>query len=139
MTPKNFRLLVASIIILMQLILTGCKNQTTQSVNRDPVISAFVASTNQIQLPDTFTVTCNAYDPDGDSLLFNWGCSGFLAMQGAPETEPYVLENSKHRTVTFYSPSALVEPADSITISCGAMDGKGGSASTHIVLPLRHQ
>ena len=43
------------------------------TINEPPVISSIIASPDPVQLGKTTTITCNASDPNDDSLSYNWG------------------------------------------------------------------
>jgi len=126
---------VAFLIVVS--LFAGCKNESTEPINHSPVITSFVASSKQAQLADSFSVVCSAYDVDGDSLAYSWGCPSYLIIKGAPPLTPYQFQNTKEHTVLFYTPDSLNVLIDTITISCGVVDGRGGWASTSLLLPIR--
>ena len=43
------------------------------TINKPPVISSITASPDPVQLGKTTTITCNASDPNDDSLSYTWG------------------------------------------------------------------
>jgi len=126
-----------AVFLIVVSLFVGCKNQSTEPTNHYPVITSFVASSSQAQLADSFSVACSAYDADEDSLAYNWGCPSYLIIKGASPLTPYQLQNTKVHTVLFYTPDSLSILIDTITISCGVVDGRGGWASTSLLLPIK--
>jgi hypothetical protein len=50
-------------------------HEPTITINEPPVISSITASPDPVQLGKTTTITCNASDPNDDSLSYTWGVS----------------------------------------------------------------
>jgi hypothetical protein len=119
------------LLLLVQVI--GCDQVTTVPVNNNPVITSLTAFPSSVQPSDSFVVICSAYEPDGDSLFYDWFCtSGKIS--GAPSFSPHLLYNTKENIRVFYAPDSLVVKIDSIKIVCSVRDGKGGvkEASTFV-------
>lgn len=86
--------------------------QPPQQANRSPVIRNVAGSTDV--MPATEAIyTCNAYDPDGDTLTFTW-----VADNG-------IIKGSGN-TITWLSPDTKGSYKLIVTVS----DGKGGKAWT---------
>jgi len=50
-------------------------------INKPPVISSIVATPDSVQLGKTTTITCNASDPNGDSISYYWGAVAVSSSQ----------------------------------------------------------
>jgi hypothetical protein len=122
---------------------TGC---VTEPVNRDPTVSSIVAFPNPAQQSDSFLVTCNAHDRDGDALTYDWSCGiNQASIKGAPPEKPYELKGSRDNMRVFYAPDSIpcVITPDCIicmnshaAIFCDVRDGKGGLKTVTITVPI---
>ncbi|MDW8114449.1 MAG: Ig-like domain-containing protein [candidate division WOR-3 bacterium] len=78
--------------------------------NQNPVISS-IHGPNNMYVEEEANFTCNAYDPDGDELIYSWSCT-----QG-------ILSSSMGKTVSYKAPGA----SGTVNITVTVRDGKGGS------------
>lgn len=121
--------LLAGLVICLQ---AACKEGTTESpppVNHHPVITSVVTFPEIVRPSDSLIVVCNAYDPDGDSLFYDWYSSGIVRIRGALPGLP-ALFHTRENTRVFYSPDSMyvTAPLDSFRLECAVRDGKGGMA-----------
>ena len=68
--------------------------------NRPPTILSVLVVPDTLALSDSTTITCNAVDPDGDALLYDWFTSIPLRISGAPQG--VYLYNTHSNTRVFY-------------------------------------
>lgn len=72
---KNIAFLIVLTVLVTGLVLvTGACNGETG--NQSPVVSSLGTDVDSITTGSSVTVTCMASDPDGDSLYYDWSCSG---------------------------------------------------------------
>ena len=116
-------------------LLGGCKREnTTAPVNNDPVIASIHAFPMLIAPSDSFAVFCSAYEPDGDSIFYNWSCTSGR-VQGSSGFDPRHLNNTTENVRVFYAPDSSDGP-DSIRVDVDVRDGKGYSASAWVLVGL---
>ncbi len=92
----------------------------TPPVNHPPVIESLTARPRKIDLGGTVRLQCTAYDPDGDSLSYDWTASAGI------------LQDSLN-TATWTAP---MQPGDD-TIYCRVVDSRGAEARDSIVVLVR--
>ena len=92
--------------------------------NRDPIISSLIAFPSVINRGDSILVICEASDPDGDVLVYDWLTDGRLQIKGNQPGDSD-LYNSPSKTQIFYH--AVASTLDSAWVECTVRDGKGGN------------
>jgi hypothetical protein len=92
---------------------------TTPPPNQLPVVQQVYADVGSVEEGKTVAIHCEASDPDGDSLQYNWTATGGQ-VSGSGSSVTYM---------------ASVSPG-SYTVSVAVMDGRGGSASDSITLQV---
>lgn len=101
----------------------GHDNPVTPN-NRSPAISSLTAFPTAIGPGDSAIVICQATDPDGNALVYDWLTDGRLIIKGNQSNDPE-LYNSPYNTQVFYH--GPVSPFDSAWVECTVRDGKGGA------------
>jgi hypothetical protein len=92
----------------------------TKLPNDLPVITSLIAEPQEIPLGGNCRIVCNASDPDGDKLSYDWWARwDGIAGQGA--------------TVTFAPPPA----EGSFNVTCNVTDGRGGEAAAYVTIKVR--
>lgn len=102
----NFRNSVVSIgLILSFLCLSGCKDSSTTSTpqNSPPEIDSISCNLTILNLGKQTTLICEASDPDGDSLRYNWSC--MVGSFSSVQTSPVAL---------WTAPTAYLNPHDTL-------------------------
>jgi hypothetical protein len=129
------RRLVASLVIVA-LIDCACTHKTvtapTPPVNQNPLIASLVAFPDIIGPSDSMIVVCEAGDPDGDALVYDWFTDSRFTIQGnvPSDHELYGTTSDAH---VFYR--NYVDPADtSAWVQCIVRDLKGGQAGRVVVV-----
>jgi hypothetical protein len=103
------------ILVLLLGILSGCGNESTSPGNGPPVISSLVAIPDTILAGHATMLWCNAADPQGDDLTYEWTApSGTISGTGP--------------IVTWSGPI----PEGSYTISVEVSDPKGETAADSV-------
>jgi hypothetical protein len=90
--------------------------------NNAPIITSLTANPTTVSTGAVSTITCNASDPDGDTLSYNWSATGG------------VLSSTTTNPVTWTAPNT----PGTYTINVTVTDGYGGSVqgSTSVVVSL---
>jgi hypothetical protein len=136
MNYKKITLRIISIVLFILILIVGCDEETTAPQNNDPVITSLIAFPTSVNLSDSFAVVCSAYEPDGDSLFYDWSCTSGARISGVPPNDPPFLFNIKENIRIFYAPDSISSQNDSIRIDCHVRDGKGGGKSVWIYVGI---
>jgi len=104
--------------------------------NQNPEIVSVELFPSAIAIGDSAMAYTHAFDPDGDSLFFDWTTDGRLTLKGVP---PYfhALYDSRSPTQIFYA-ATLQGSVDTAWIEAAVRDHRGGFASVLVPLAL-HQ
>ncbi len=100
------------------------KDSPTAPQNRPPVISSITVFPQTIGPGDSAIVFCDAFDPDGDSLFYDWTTDAHLKIKDAPLV--VFLFGSRSPSQVFYYSSARA-PLDTVRIGCTVRDNKSGN------------
>lgn len=121
-------------ILILGLVMTfglfDCKSDNpVQPVNHNPVIHSVTVFPQVVGPMDSLLVTCEASDPDGDALVYDWYTTPVVTIKGA-EYPWYALFNTHVNYAVFYAPVARLMTGliDTAMVTCAARDGKGGMA-----------
>jgi hypothetical protein len=78
MTSKKKMEYRITLIIFMIFSLNGCNDNPVEvkSENRSPIIFSLIVFPDIIGPTDSAIVICNAIDPDGDTLVYDWITDG---------------------------------------------------------------
>jgi hypothetical protein len=118
--------------ILLSII--GCNDNPVNSgkhENRSPVMFSLTFFPEMIGPSDSVIVICNAMDPDGDTLVYDWITDARLRIKGS---DIPVLYHTRENSRIFYPTQYAV---DTVWIQCFARDVKGKSASGLLVFRIR--
>lgn len=119
------RILMLFIIILSFNYNCDEKNPTKPQ-NQYPIITSLQVFPAWMQPSDSFIVICEAYDPDGDTLVYDWITPGpIVKIKGTDDSRLYHTSENSH---IFYAPESkfLYTDPDTFFIKCGVRDVKGG-------------
>jgi len=103
----------------------GSDDPTQPPHNNDPTIISLTTFPNAIGPGDSAIVVCNAKDPDGDPLVYDWITDGRLKVKGALPGETRLYNTVSNSQLFYYGLAAM--PPDTAWILCYARDDKGGS------------
>lgn len=120
---------IKRILILITLLLnTTCSNENPiKSENQSPIILLLSVSPNLIYTQDSAIVLCNAFDPDGDTLVYDWITDGRLKIKEG-QGDGHFLYNTYENSRTVYSKSLSNRPdVDTVWVQVFARDRKGKS------------
>ncbi len=135
---KN-HVLLCSITVLFLLIIfvsNGCKDKVTAPTNQNPIITSVVAFPDSVFSSDSFAVVCSAYDPDGQSVVYDWSCTSGATIKGADPLNPSMLYNTTENIRQFYAPDSAHTTQDSIRVFVDVRDGIGGGKSAWVFIKL---
>ncbi|MFN8588836.1 MAG: hypothetical protein U0704_13665 [Candidatus Eisenbacteria bacterium] len=105
--------------------LDGCgKALPIQPVNHSPEVMGLSATAGTLAVGDSALVICRAFDPDGDTLQFDWASDCHLVKRGAPDQD--VVYNFGD-TLMVYGGTCVTEPANVGHVDCVVRDGRGGA------------
>jgi hypothetical protein len=99
------------------------KNPVIPPQDQDPVIDSVRVFPTSIGRADSVVVICNATDPDGDPLVYDWETDGRLTIKGSASPYRY---NTFSNAQIFY-PNVVNSPLDTAWVECSARDRRGGS------------
>ena len=124
------------IIAITFLIIFGCEDDPVKPENNQPIIKSLTAFPNVIGLQDSVIIICNAYDPDSDTLVYDWRTDGRARIKDG-QADGYFLYHTFENSRIVY-PRESLTPPDTCWVKCFARDVKGGQVAslvTFIVLP----
>ncbi|MDP4175711.1 MAG: hypothetical protein Q8933_17170 [Bacteroidota bacterium] len=118
-------------ILLMTLLLLNmnCNNPVIpeKKENQKPVISSLTVSPEIVGLSDSVIVTCQATDPDGDTLVYDWITDGRVRIKGNPDWRSYLYNTYQNSHVFYPKDIPRLPSLDTLWVQCFARDGKGKS------------
>ena len=116
--------IVMSIILLF----VSCEDNSVKPENQNhrPVIFSLSVFPNIIGPQDSAIVICNAYDPDGDTLVYDWISDGKSKIKGTLFDELFLYNTYENYRVV-YPKNLNPIPIDTLWIQCFARDRKGMS------------
>lgn len=126
------RFIILSLLLLI--LLFNCfncnKESPVQPKNHNPEILSLDVFPDVVGPSDSVIVICEAIDPDGDTLVYDWITSGVVRIKGAFSDDHFLYHTSENTRI-FYAPDSLhvTAPQDTFWIQCFARDVKGGSAA----------
>jgi hypothetical protein len=103
-------------------------------VNHNPVIQSLTVFPEVVGPLDSLVAFCDASDPDGDSLVYDWYTNPVITIKGA-EYPSYALFNTHVNSAVFYTPDPrlMTGPVDTAYVACAVRDGKGGQAVKEVI------
>ena len=120
---KKLILILLSTILLAQ---NNCDDNPVKPENQYPVILSLTVFPDVIGLQDSVIIICNAYDPDGDTLVYDWITDGRLKLQGTRDYEHSLYHTYENSRIVY--PTQYVNlPIDTVWVQCVTRDVKGGS------------
>jgi hypothetical protein len=132
-SPGRPRLLAPALCSLFLACLSGCGAEIPlEPGNRSPVVQSLIAFPATITLGDSAVVVCQATDPDGDQVVFDWSSDCRLIMEGGQ-----VLIYNRGSTLVVYPGTCANAPLDTGWVRCHVRDRRGGGANAgtiHIVI-----
>ncbi len=116
---------------LVILSINSCNNNpaTLTVQNRNPIILSVTVFPDTIGPADSAIVICNAWDPDGDSLVYDWITDGRLNLKDVGVPNEHFRFNTHENSQVFYPSQAIRSPIDTPWVEVSARDGIGGSVS----------
>ena len=118
-----------SIILSLILFIINCDEDpiNPEDQTRSPVIFSLSVFPDIIGPQDSAIIICNAYDPDGDTLVYDWFTDGKSKIKGAYIYEETRLWHTLENTCIVYPKNLYNIPIDTLWVQCFARDRKGNS------------
>jgi hypothetical protein len=119
------------VCVLLSII--GCNDNPAddgKTQNRNPVILSVTIFPQVVAPSDSLIVICNAVDPDGDTLVYDWySLSGSIVRIKGARPGAFVLYNTPENSRIFYAPDSqyVVAPQDTFGLECAVRDLRGGT------------
>lgn len=122
------------ILIILSIVFFNITNCSKENVvqppleNHRPEILSLVVFPEVIGPKDSVIVICEAIDPDGDTLVYDWITDGRVKIKGAHANDHWLYHTYQNSRV-FYPKDNINLPIDTLWIQSFARDGKGKSAN----------
>ena len=113
------RIYFVKILSSVCIILCACTGDKIEPVNHAPVINSIISDLDSVQTLSTFRVTCNAFDPDGDSLAYIWSFGGSVVTDSGSNIKTIAPRYNMY-----------------LPITCMVSDFKGGTDSKTVYLKI---
>ncbi len=116
----------------------GCKDNpvnTEKPENRSPVIFSLTVFPDVISPTDSAIVICNALDPNGDTLVYDWITDSRLKIKGAFANERSLYHT--HENSRIFYPDWINTPIDTPWVQCIVRDFKGGAVGKVICFIIK--
>ena len=130
------------LIAIMLISMSSCNENPVDNKkeNRSPEILSLVVFPEIVNPSDSLIVICNATDPDGDSLFYDWYADGIIKIKGGRPGLP-VLFNTDENSRIFFAPDSkyVSAPQDTFSIECAVRDGIGGQISERIKFIVKQE
>ncbi len=104
--------------------LASCGDEPTRPVNHDPIINVATAQPGSIGPSDSTWIILDAWDPDGDALVYDFIGDGTTYIKHA--CHGVFLFDSRSDTATIFQ-GLVATPPDTAWIECSARDLRGGA------------
>lgn len=130
-------LLIVFIVLIFSI--SGCKDDTVSGkpLNRNPIIFSLAVFPDVISMADSAIVMCNAIDPDGDTLVYDWITDSRLKIKGAFANERSLYHT--HENSRIFYPDWITTQIDTPWVQCIVRDVKGGVAAKVITFIVKQE
>jgi hypothetical protein len=115
------------LITLVLLYIICCNENPVKQENNSPIILSLTVFPDVIGPQDSAIVICNAFDSDGDTLVYDWITDGRLQIKDG-QGDGHFLYNTYENSRIIYSKNINNRPPiDTVWVQCFARDQKGKS------------
>jgi hypothetical protein len=104
----------------------NCDDNPIKSENRSPVILSLTVFPEIIHPSDSAIVICNAMDPDGDTLVYDWITDGRLKIKGGQDQGHFLYHTYENSRIIYHQNLPNRPPVDTLWVQCFTRDVKGG-------------
>jgi hypothetical protein len=105
--------------------------------NRSPVIFSLSVFPEVISPLDSAIIICNAMDPDGDTLVYDWITDGRVKIKGANDFDHFLYHTYENSRVVYPKNLNNRPPIDTLWVQCFVRDVKGGEVGELITFILK--
>jgi predicted small secreted protein len=142
---RLFKSIIIILLLLSFLLFTAC---TTPGVgNNAPYITNLAANPTTIEINQTTTLTCTAYDSDGDTLTYTWNKDTTEEEEEDEEEEDEPPEDERILPSAFKAPGTISGSGKTVAwtapdipgtyeINCVVSDGRGGKDSKTVKITV---
>lgn len=116
-------LAIATVCLLIAL---GCEDDPVKPENHHPIIKSLTAFPNVVGVQDSVIIICNAYDPDGDTVVYDWITDARVRIKGTPWWDERHLFHTFENSRIVYPTEYNNFPIDTAWVQCCVRDVKGG-------------
>ena len=133
---RNYTVNLLPLVIVL-VGMTGCliENTTQVKQNQLPEIISLSVFPEYLASTDSAIVICEALDPDGDTLVYDWFTDSRLRIKGTTETD-FDLYHTSEKSRIFYPRNLRNVFPDTLHVTCTVRDVKGGSSSKMVLFYL---
>ena len=125
------------IIAITFLIIFGCEDDPVKPENNQPIIKSLTAFPDVVGVQDSVIIICNAYDPDGDTVVYDWITDGRVKIKGSRAYEHFLYHTYENSRIVY--PTQYVNlPVDTLWVQCMVRDVKGGSVGSIVRFVVQH-
>ena len=118
--------IVITIVTLSLLIIFSCEDDPVKPENHHPIIKSLTAFPDVVGVQDSVIIICNAYDPDGDTVVYYWITDARVRIKGTPSFDEQHLFHTFENSRIVYPKEYNNIPIDTAWIQCCVRDVKGG-------------
>jgi hypothetical protein len=122
---KMKHLLIIAFILLN---IFGCDENPVKPENGKPVITSLIIFPDVVGPSDSAIIVISAFDPDGDTLVYDWETDSRVKLHGAIGSATW-LYNAHENFQVIYPTGYNNQDIDTLWVQCYARDGKGKSDS----------
>lgn len=126
---------VVALVLVTSALACGDGGHPVAPENRRPVVLSLSAFPADIGMSDSALITCEATDPDGDTLVYDWITDGRLSIQGASPGGSSLYNTSGHTRVVY--PARITAPVETVWVQCFARDRRGKSDNGVVLFLVR--
>lgn len=127
----NIKILLITIMLLN----INCSENLVNSENNAPIIFSLTAFPEVIEPADSVIIICNAMDPDGDTLVYDWITDGRVKIKGANDFDHFLYNTYENSRIVY--PKNLNLLPDTLWVQCFARDVKGKSANSIVLFIVK--
>jgi hypothetical protein len=125
-------------VLLLAAVVVGasaaCESNPTGIINRNPTILSVRVFPDALGPTDSAVVICNAIDPDGEAIVYDWITDPRLTIKGAPSWEHALYKTTDNSQIFYVGANT---PNDTAWVQCFARDNRGGAAAriVYVIVP----
>lgn len=126
-------------IILFSVLITNCNedDNPVKPKNHFPQILSVDVFPDVIGLNDSVIVICNATDPDGDTLVYDWITDGRVKIKGGHANYHWLYHTYENTRIFYPKPDVVNLPIDTLWVQCFVRDVRGGEVAETVIFVVK--